>query len=103
MNGEVLLAFSGDDLVYSETLGDWRTHNGTDYACTSGDSILAAAAGQVTACYSDALWGGVVEITDTPGPGLALLRGQRHGGGAGPDGDDRRPSGPCRCHPHRGG
>ena len=65
VNGEVLLAFSGDDLVYSETLGDWRTHNGTDYACASGDSIQAAAAGEVTACYSDALWGGVVEITDS--------------------------------------
>ena len=25
-------AFSGNELVYSETLGDWRTHNGADYA-----------------------------------------------------------------------
>ncbi|WP_294497294.1 M23 family metallopeptidase [uncultured Gemmiger sp.] len=67
VNGEVLLAFSGDDLVYNETLGDWRTHNGTDYACVSGDSIQTAAAGQVTAVYSDALWGGVVEVTDAEG------------------------------------
>ena len=67
VNGEVLLAFSGDDLIYNETLGDWRTHNGTDYACASGNSIQAAAAGQVTAVYSDALWGGVVEVTDADG------------------------------------
>ncbi|HJD21333.1 MAG TPA: M23 family metallopeptidase [Candidatus Gemmiger faecigallinarum] len=67
VKGEVLLAFSGDDLVYNETLGDWRTHNGTDYACVSGDSVQASAAGQVTAVYSDALWGGVVEVTDAEG------------------------------------
>ena len=66
-SGEVLLAFSGDDLVYNETLGDWRTHNGVDYACVAGDSIQAAAAGSVTAAYSDALWGGVVEVTDGEG------------------------------------
>lgn len=65
--GEVLLAFSGDDLVYHETLGDWRTHNGTDYACAVGDSICAAAGGSVTAAYGDALWGGVVEVTDAEG------------------------------------
>ena len=67
VNGEVLLAFSGSDLVYNETLGDWRTHNGTDYACVSGGSILDSAAGTVTAVYSDALWGGVVEVTDAEG------------------------------------
>ena len=67
VNGEVLLAFSGSDQVYNETLGDWRTHNGTDYACVSGGSILASAAGTVTAAYSDALWGGVVEVTDAEG------------------------------------
>ena len=27
-----LAAFSGNELVYSATLGDWRTHNGADYA-----------------------------------------------------------------------
>lgn len=67
VNGEVLLAFSGDDLVYNETLGDWRTHNGTDYACVSADSVLASAGGEVTAAYSDALWGGVVEVADLEG------------------------------------
>ena len=34
MPGRVLNAFSGDELVYNKTLGDWRTHNGVDYACT---------------------------------------------------------------------
>ena len=30
MPGRVLNAFSGDELVYNKTLGDWRTHNGID-------------------------------------------------------------------------
>ncbi len=35
-SGRVLNAYSGDELVYSKTLGDWRTHNGVDYACAEG-------------------------------------------------------------------
>ena len=31
-----LAAFSGNELVYSATLGDWRTHNGADYAAPAG-------------------------------------------------------------------
>ena len=32
VSGRVLNSYSGDELVYSKTLGDWRTHNGVDYA-----------------------------------------------------------------------
>lgn len=41
-----LAAFSGNELVYSATLGDWRTHNGADYAAPAGESVTAAKAGQ---------------------------------------------------------
>ena len=30
LSGQVVEAFSVDQLVYSETLGDWRTHDGVD-------------------------------------------------------------------------
>ncbi|MGN0984137.1 MAG: peptidoglycan DD-metalloendopeptidase family protein [Gemmiger sp.] len=59
--------YSGDTLVYNETLGDWRTHNGADYAVPAGTSIPAITAGTVTAVYEDPLWGGVVEIADKRG------------------------------------
>ena len=36
--GRVLNAYSGDELVYNKTLGDWRTHNGIDYACMTGST-----------------------------------------------------------------
>ena len=62
-----LAAFSGDELVYSATLGDWRTHNGADYAAPAGESVYPAKAGKVDSVTEDALWGYVVEITDKNG------------------------------------
>ena len=46
-DAEPIRAFSGDELVYSETLGDWRTHNGADYAADKGDKVHAVTAGTV--------------------------------------------------------
>ena len=63
VSGQTLAGFSGDELVYSETLGDWRTHNGVDLAADAGDSVRCARAGTVSAVYEDGLWGRVVEVT----------------------------------------
>ena len=65
-NGKVSQAFSGNTLVYNPTLGDWRTHNGTDY---TAEQVTAVAAGTVTAIADDALWGA--------GSRVALLRAGR--------------------------
>ncbi len=61
-SGAVLQAFSGDELVYNETMRDWRTHNGMDIAGKDGDKVKSPAAGTVTRAEKDPLWGGVVEI-----------------------------------------
>lgn len=66
-NGEFGTPFSGNDLVYHATLGDWRTHNGTDYTGAAGAAVYAAKAGEVSAVYEDALWGTVVEVTGEDG------------------------------------
>lgn len=63
VSGQTLAGFSGDELVYSETLGDWRTHNGIDLAADAGDEVRCARAGTVNAVYEDGLWGRVVEVT----------------------------------------
>lgn len=42
LEGEVVAAFSVDQLAYNETLGDWRTHDGVDIAAAEGTSVLAA-------------------------------------------------------------
>ena len=65
--GRVLNACSGDELVYSKTLGDWRTHNGVDYACSQDAAVNAPVSGKVTAVETDGRWGGVVSIEDSTG------------------------------------
>ena len=65
--GRVLNAYSGDELVYNKTLGDWRTHNGVDYACAQDAQVCAPAAGKVTAVDTDGRWGRVVCIEDSAG------------------------------------
>lgn len=67
VSGRILTAFSGDDLVYNKTLEDWRTHNGTDYACETGASVYAPVSGTVAQIEADGNWGGVVEITAADG------------------------------------
>ena len=67
VSGRVLNAYSGDELVYSSTLGDWRTHNGVDYACAQDTQVCAPAAGKVTAVDTDGRWGSVVCIEDSAG------------------------------------
>ena len=67
VSGRVLNAFSGDELVYSKTLGDWRTHNGVDYACQKGEDVCAPVAGKVTSVGEEGNWGVVVSLEDDKG------------------------------------
>jgi murein DD-endopeptidase MepM/ murein hydrolase activator NlpD len=61
-NTAVTKSFSGSELVYSQTLKDWRTHNGTDFSAESGDTVFAAADGTVIEEYDDGLFGVVVTV-----------------------------------------
>ncbi len=67
VSGAVIQAYSGDELVYSETLGDWRTHNGVDYAADFGEEVIAPVAGEIISITTDGNWGGVVELLDADG------------------------------------
>jgi murein DD-endopeptidase MepM/ murein hydrolase activator NlpD len=67
VSGRVLNGYSGDELVYSKTLGDWRTHNGVDYAAEKGAEVAAPAAGKVVETGTDDKWGPVVAIEDDSG------------------------------------
>lgn len=61
-SGEVIAECSIDELVYSETMNDWRTHNGIDISAKVGDQVKAAEAGIVSKVYKDDLYGVVVTI-----------------------------------------
>lgn len=63
INGNVTKDYSDETMVYSKTMNDWRTHDGTDFAGKIGDKIIAIQDGRVSAVYNDALWGDVIEIT----------------------------------------
>lgn len=89
VSGRVLNGYSGDELVYNKTLGDWRTHNGIDYACAKDAAIQSPTAGTVVLAGSDGSWGPTVAIKDSAGPCLAALRRGQPGGEGGRDGQCR--------------
>ncbi|MBR7146572.1 MAG: peptidoglycan DD-metalloendopeptidase family protein [Oscillospiraceae bacterium] len=62
LTGETLTAFSVAELLYSETLCDWRTHDGIDIAAAPGTQVLAACSGTVLSVADDDLMGTTVVI-----------------------------------------
>ena len=62
LNGQVLMAFAVDRLVYDETMDDWRTHDGVDIAAKPGATVLAACSGTVLAVEDDPMMGTTVVI-----------------------------------------
>ena len=67
IQGEVLTAFSMEELVYNQTLGDWRTHDGVAIAADSGAAVLAACGGTVQAVTEDPLLGTTVVLAHDDG------------------------------------
>ena len=65
--GETVAAFSMDALQYSETMGDWRTHDGVDIAAELGTPVCAASAGTVLDVRDDDLMGTTVVISHDGG------------------------------------
>lgn len=62
MGNTVLKPFSEGVPVYSQTMKDWRTHDGTDFVGDDGQEVRALADGTVTAVTTHPLWGGCVTI-----------------------------------------
>lgn len=61
--GEVKAPFSGDELVYQATFGDWRAHVGADYSAELGSRVYAITDGTVADVFSDGLYGTCVTIS----------------------------------------
>jgi len=60
--GGKVTKFYSAELVFSETMNDYRTHSGVDFEAQVGDTVYAINKGTVTAIYNDVLLGKVVEI-----------------------------------------
>ena len=63
--GEIVRAFSGENLVYNKTLNAWSTHNGIDIAAKEGEAVGAALAGEVTSAKMDSTLGCLVTLSHT--------------------------------------
>ena len=61
-NGNSMSPFSGETLVKNETLNEWRTHNGVDYAALEGDTAVAVYGGKILSAEKDGLWGYKVNV-----------------------------------------
>lgn len=67
VTGLVTKEFSGDTLVYSKTLGDWRVHNGTDIKCELGSLVVSSAPGTIVSVCDDDRYGKVVIVRHEDG------------------------------------
>lgn len=62
LGGEVMVPFSVDELVFSNTMEDWRVHTGADIAGSLGALVSAIGDGVVDDVYDDEMMGKTVVI-----------------------------------------
>ena len=62
-SGAVITPFSGDELLFQPTFGDWRVHTGTDFAAEPGENVLVLTDGTVQEVFEDGLYGTCVTLS----------------------------------------
>ena len=62
VSGQLLRRHDPDALLYDETMGDWRTHQGIDILAPLGEAVTAAHAGTVESITHDDLMGVIVTV-----------------------------------------
>lgn len=67
LDGTTVTVFSMTELMYDETMDDWRTHNGLDIQAGDGDAVKTAAAGEVVTVSHDELMSTTVVIRHSDG------------------------------------
>ena len=67
LDGTTVTVFSMTELMYDDTMADWRTHNGLDIQAGEGDAVKTAAGGTVIGMTSDDLMGTTVVIEHAGG------------------------------------
>ena len=67
VKGEISHPFSNGELVKSETLGVWKTHDGCDILCDLGTEVKSMSEGVVKEIKDDPLWGVYVIVEQNNG------------------------------------
>lgn len=62
LNSNVSKDFSDGEMIYSETMNDWRSHNGIDIKGNIGDNAIAVQDGTVLEVVNDEIWGDIIVI-----------------------------------------
>ncbi len=62
VSGRIIKDYSGDDLVYSETMNDWRAHCGVDIGAAPDTFVTAIKDGTLKKVYEDSLLGTTVVL-----------------------------------------
>lgn len=67
VEGEVSHPFSNGELVKSETLGVWKTHDGCDILCPLDTEVMSMSSGVIKEIREDPLWGVTVVVEQDNG------------------------------------
>ncbi|MBQ6846455.1 MAG: peptidoglycan DD-metalloendopeptidase family protein [Oscillospiraceae bacterium] len=67
LSGAITAPFSGDELVKSRTLDDWRIHSGVDIKGEFGTDVLAISDGTVKSVATDSMMGNTVTVEHKDG------------------------------------
>ena len=67
LDGPVIKEFASKKLVYSETLGMWKTHPGIDIKAKLGDKVKSAGNGKIQEIVQDSFYGNTIKILDEAG------------------------------------
>lgn len=62
VSGEIIKPHSDTELVYSETMEDWRLHKGIDIGAPVGTAVIVSADGTIAECYDDIAYGETVIV-----------------------------------------
>lgn len=62
VEGEIIKEYAKDNLIYSETLNEWITHNGIDIKAEKAQVVKSAEAGTVKAIKNDPRYGITITI-----------------------------------------
>lgn len=60
--GKVIREYSPEIPVYCETMEDWRTHSGVDFAVKEDEEVLSVGKGKVSKVLVDSVYGYTVEV-----------------------------------------
>lgn len=74
VSGSVVKDYAMEVPVFSDTMQDWRVHDGVDIACAAGDTVYAAADGKIGKIWQDPMMGTSLTIIHDGGA-VSLYQG----------------------------